>query len=90
MKPRTYAVVDIETTGTNPKEDRIIQFGCVMIEAGRITSRFLDRYSSRAEDFKQIQHLTGITNQRVQKAPYFEDVASNDLQSFGRHHICRA
>ncbi|BDP57781.1 hypothetical protein EfmJHP36_22600 [Enterococcus faecium] len=24
---------------------------------------------------KQIQHLTGITNQRVQKAPYFEDVA---------------
>ncbi|HFM6036783.1 TPA: exonuclease domain-containing protein, partial [Enterococcus faecium] len=40
MKPRTYAVVDIETTGTNPKEDRIIQFGCVMIESGRITSRF--------------------------------------------------
>ncbi|HAQ0191002.1 exonuclease, DNA polymerase III, epsilon subunit [Enterococcus faecium] len=75
MKPRTYAVVDIETTGTNPKEDRIIQFGCVMIESGRITSRFsIDIHPGRKIS-KQIQHLTGITNQRVQKAPYFEDVA---------------
>lgn len=75
MKLRTYAVVDIETTGTNPKEDRIIQFGCVMIESGRITSRFsIDIHPGRKIS-KQIQHLTGITNQRVQKAPYFEDVA---------------
>ena len=75
MKPKTYAVVDIETTGTNPKEDRIIQFGCVMIEGGRITSRFSIDINPGRKISKQIQHLTGITNQRVQQAPYFEDVA---------------
>lgn len=75
MKPTTYAVVDIETTGTNPKEDRIIQFGCVMIEAGRITSRFSIDINPGRKISKQIQHLTGISNQRVQRAPYFEDVA---------------
>ncbi|WP_165003454.1 MULTISPECIES: helicase C-terminal domain-containing protein [unclassified Enterococcus] len=75
MKPRTYAVVDIETTGTNPKEDRIIQFGCVMIEAGRMTARYSIDINPGRKISKQIQHLTGITNQRVQKAPYFEDVA---------------
>ncbi len=75
LKPKTYAVVDIETTGTNPKEDRIIQFGCVMIEAGKITSRFSIDVNPGKRISKQIQNLTGITNKRVQDAPYFEDVA---------------
>lgn len=75
LKPKTYAVVDIETTGTNPKEDRIIQFGCVMIEDGRITSRYSMDINPGRKISKQIQHLTGITNQRVHRSPYFEDVA---------------
>src|SRR5699024_7129518 len=46
-----------------------------MIESGRITSRFsIDIHPARKIS-KQIQQLTGITNPRVQKAPYFEDVA---------------
>ena len=76
LKPKTYAVVDIETTGTNPKEDRIIQFGCVMIEAGRMTARFSIDINPGRKISKQIQHLTGISNRRVQQAPYFEDVAA--------------
>ena len=35
----TYAIVDIETTGTNPKVDRIIQFGCVLVEDNEIVGR---------------------------------------------------
>ncbi|OJG83017.1 exonuclease, DNA polymerase III, epsilon subunit [Enterococcus ratti] len=76
LKSKTYAVVDIETTGTNPKEDRIIQFGCVMIEAGRIISRFSMDINPGRKISKKIQHLTGISNHRVQQAPYFEDVAA--------------
>jgi hypothetical protein len=37
---KNYAVVDIETTGTDPKTDRIIQFGCVLIENGKIVTHF--------------------------------------------------
>ncbi|MEI5992844.1 hypothetical protein A5880_000383 [Enterococcus sp. 4G2_DIV0659] len=70
-----YAVVDIETTGTDPSVDRIIQFGCVLIQEGTIISRFATDINPNQAISKQIQHLTGISNARVQKAPYFEDVA---------------
>lgn len=70
-----YAVVDIETTGTDPKKDRIIQFGCVLIKDGRIINRFATDVNPGKKISKQIQNLTKITNARVQKAPYFEDIA---------------
>lgn len=72
---KNYAVVDIETTGTDPKTDRIIQFGCVLIEDGKIVTHFSTDINPDQNIPAQIQTLTGITNQRVRKAPYFEDVA---------------
>lgn len=72
---KSYAVVDIETTGTDPKTDRIIQFGCVLIEEGKIVTHFSTDINPDQNIPTQIQTLTGITNQRIKKAPYFEDVA---------------
>lgn len=72
----TYAVVDIETTGTDPRHDRIIQFGCVLVEEGEIVSRFATDINPGQAVPPQIQHLTHLSNQRVKKAPYFEDVAA--------------
>ncbi|EOI01760.1 exonuclease, DNA polymerase III, epsilon subunit [Enterococcus moraviensis ATCC BAA-383] len=74
-KKQIYAVVDLETTGTDPTVDRIIQFGCVLIQDGVIISRFATDINPNQAISKQIQQLTGISNARVQKAPYFEDVA---------------
>lgn len=74
-KKQTYAVVDIETTGTNPMTDRMIQFGCVLISNGQIVSSFATDINPNQAISKKIQQLTGISNARVQKAPYFEDVA---------------
>ena len=70
-----YAVVDLETTGTNPKEDRIFQFGCVLIQEGQIVGRFATDINPDRPISKQIQQLTQVTNQKVKHAPYFEDVA---------------
>ncbi|MGK0551653.1 helicase C-terminal domain-containing protein [Enterococcus faecalis] len=72
---RIYAVVDLETTGTDPTTDRIIQFGCVLIQDGKKIANFATDINPNQVIPKQIQRLTGITNTRVQKAPYFEDVA---------------
>lgn len=71
----TYAVVDIETTGTDPKKDRIIQFGCVLVEDNQIVGRFATDINPLQPISRQIQKLTHISNQRVKKAPLFEDVA---------------
>ena len=75
MKTTTYAIVDIETTGTDPKVDRIIQFGCVLVENSEIVGRFAADINPGQPISKQIQSLTKISNKRVKKAPFFEDIA---------------
>ena len=73
----TYAVVDIETTGGNALNgDKIIQFGCVLIEDGKIVQQFATDINPLIRIPKQIEHLTGITTKQVANAPYFEDVAT--------------
>lgn len=71
----TYAVVDIETTGTDPKIDRIIQFGCVFVQERQVISRFATDINPDKTISSPIQHLTHISNKQVKKAPYFEDIA---------------
>lgn len=73
----TYAVVDIETTGGNVQTgDRIIQFGCVLIENDQIVHQFAVDINPLRTIPKEIERLTGISNQSVAHAPYFEDVAA--------------
>lgn len=73
----TYAVVDIETTGGNVASgDRMIQFGCVLIEDDKIVHRFATTINPLTSIPKQIEHLTGLSNKSVALAPYFEDVAA--------------
>lgn len=74
MKP-IYAVVDLETTGTDAAVDRIIQFGCVLVQEGKVINRFATDINPDRRISRQIQNLTHITNQQVKQAPYFEDVA---------------
>ncbi len=74
-KDDIFAVVDIETTGTDPEKNRIIQFGCVLIEKGKIVSRFATDINPLQSIPVHIEQLTGISNKQVAHAPYFEDVA---------------
>lgn len=74
-KDQLYAVVDLETTGTNPKDDRIIQIGCVFVKNNQIIQRYAADINPGQALSPQIEHLTGLTNQRLMTAPYFEEVA---------------
>ncbi|RSU05282.1 hypothetical protein CBF31_02870 [Vagococcus fessus] len=70
-----YAVVDLETTGTNPTTDRIIQFGCVFIKDNQIISTYATDVNPKCKIPKHIEKLTGVSTLQVANAPYFEDVA---------------
>lgn len=70
-----YAVVDIETTGTDPKEDRLIQFGCVLLQEGKIIGDFSTDINPGKKIPKHITKLTGIHTTQVVKAPYLEEIA---------------
>lgn len=76
-KGKTYAVVDIETTGGNVENgDKMIQFGCVLVENGKIVQQFATDINPGIKIPKQIEYLTGISTKQVANAPYFEDVAT--------------
>ncbi len=71
-----YVVIDLETTGNNPKNgDRIIQIAAIVIEHGKI----VDQYSSYINPGRSIplfiQELTGISEADVEKAPTFKELA---------------
>ena len=80
MEP-TYAIVDLETTGTDTRSDKIIQFGCVLVKNREIIGRFATDINPVKQIPKNIERLTGLTNARVKKAPLFEDVAEM-IQSY--------
>ena len=57
-----FVVLDIETTGTSPEKDEIIEVGALKIEADTVTEEFSMLIQIKGEIPIEIQKLTGITN----------------------------
>lgn len=71
-----FVVVDVETTGNNPKKgDRIIQIGAVVIDQGEIVKKFSSFINPEMEIPPFIQQFTGINNDMVADAPSFSSIA---------------
>lgn len=73
-KPRKYAVVDLEATGT-AIDSAIIQVGIVIIEDGQITETFATDVNPHQPLDPHIINLTGITDEQLAQAPDFSQVA---------------
>ncbi|WP_082623076.1 helicase C-terminal domain-containing protein [Lacticaseibacillus camelliae] len=71
-----YAVIDLETTGTERDSDRIIQFGCAVMQGGHIISTMSQMINPDRPVPAAIQQLTGIHPADLTAAPYFADVAA--------------
>ena len=72
-----YAVVDIETTGQLKTKDRMIQIAIMIIEDGEITEQFSSFLNPEMEIPGFIQELTNISNDYVQHAPTFKQIAED-------------
>jgi DNA polymerase-3 subunit epsilon len=70
-----YVVVDLETTGVRPGLHRITEIGAVKVQAGKIIDRFQTLINPGRPIPRFIQQLTGISNEMVQSAPAFSEVA---------------
>ncbi|GAA0480913.1 ATP-dependent DNA helicase DinG [Salinibacillus aidingensis] len=90
---KKFAVVDLETTGQNPtKGDQIIEVGIVVVEDGMITQQFGTYVKPDQEIPLFISHLTGITDEQVQSAPLFSEIAEDIIELcsdayFVAHHV---
>ncbi|MFA9492440.1 bifunctional DnaQ family exonuclease/ATP-dependent helicase [Streptococcus sp. E17BB] len=70
----SYAVVDLEATGTGSTA-RIIQVGIVIIEEGKIVTTYETDVNPHQSLDKSIVALTGITDEQLAVAPNFSQVA---------------
>ena len=76
--PVPCVIVDIETTGGNVTYDRITEIGIVEVTEDGVTE-WSTLINPRVPIPKGIQQITGITNEMVADAPYFEQVAKEIL-----------
>jgi DNA polymerase-3 subunit epsilon len=70
------AFVDLETTGCEPRSARIIEIGLVAAEAGALQYEWSTLVNPGRSIPPSVQHFTGITDEMVRAAPFFEDVAA--------------
>ena len=81
--PTSFTVIDIETTGLDPKYDEIIELSAVKVRNGEVVDEYstLVKPSYDASEF--ITELTGITNAELQHAPELSKVLSEYMTFMG-------
>ncbi|MED2865085.1 3'-5' exonuclease [Bacillus thuringiensis] len=72
--PLDYVVIDFETTGFNPYNDKIIQVAAVKYRNHELVDQFVSYVNPERPIPDRITSLTGITNYRVSDAPTIEEV----------------
>jgi DNA polymerase III subunit epsilon len=81
LEKADFCIVDVETTGLSPRTNNIIEIGIVKISGSKI----VDRYSSFINPGRNIPYyitaLTGISDEDVYDAPFFDDIAY-DVKNF--------
>ncbi len=70
-----YAIIDIETTGGNPKRDKITEIAVLIHDGQKVIREYSTLINPECSIPYHISALTGITNEMVANAPKFFEVA---------------
>ncbi len=77
---KDYVCLDLETTGLNPKVDKIIEIGAVKVKNGEIVGTFQTFVNPLRLLEERIVELTGITDKDLENAPFIEEVLPKFLE----------
>ncbi len=75
-----FAVVDLETTGSHPDTDRIIEIAICVHDGQQMTGEFTTLVNPEMPIPPFISRLTQITDSMVEKAPTFSSIANRVLE----------
>lgn len=79
----SYISIDLETTGLNPKLDKIIEIGAIKVIDGVKTDTFSIFVNPGRKLEERITALTGITQEQVDEAPQIEQVLPQLMDFLG-------
>ena len=70
------AIVDVETTGSDPAVDRVTEIAVLQVEGAALTSQWTTLVNPGTAVPGAIQALTGISQEMVDRAPRFAEIAA--------------
>lgn len=70
----TLCFVDVETTGTNAVNGRIIEIGVIRVEEDTVVDQFQTLLNPETYVDPFIESMTGITSLSLESAPHFSDI----------------
>lgn len=73
----TFVALDIETTGLNPAEDKIIEVGMAKISDGEIVDSYSTLVNPGIKISERITMITGITDDMVEGKPEITEIISD-------------
>lgn len=83
-----FIAIDLETTGLDPKKDRIIEIGAVRFVKGEASEEFKSLVNPGRPIPSHITDLTGITDKDVAGAPAFSEVVDGLLEFISYLYLC--
>lgn len=75
-----YAIIDLETTGLNPKRERITEVAILIHNGEQVTEEFISLVNPEIRIPYRIRELTGISDSMVAMAPRFCEIAREILE----------
>ncbi|MDF2587494.1 MAG: exonuclease, polymerase epsilon subunit family [Anaerocolumna sp.] len=86
-KTTTFVCFDIETTGLNPQNEKIIEIGALKVIDGKIVGNFSELINPQVPLSKMITNLTGISDDMVKDADTEENVIKRFLDFAGDYIV---
>ncbi len=80
--PDTYVVIDLETSGLYPDEDVIIELGALLVEEHSVKARYSTLIRPEKPIAPQIEALTGITNEMLEREGVEMHAAMEQFMAF--------
>ena len=85
--PEDYTVLDLETTGLDPKRELIIEYAAVKVRGGKVIDTFQSLCDPGFPIPAQIEAITGITTEMVRNSPNPRSVLPDFLEFIGDDFI---
>lgn len=79
----SYVCIDLETTGLDPKRDKVIEIGAVRVRDGQETDAFATLINPGRKLDDRIVALTGIRDEQLVSAPQIEETLPRLLTFIG-------